>query len=132
MLKPAFFLILVISPFSAWAEPFSFNAVNPSFGGNPNNGSHLLSVASKQYTPPLIERKKQSDLEYFASQIQRRTLSTIASEFTSNLRNLELDDDEQAFVIGDFTINYSLNSEGDVSLVMIQDGETIEIIVPSF
>ena len=132
MLKPAFFLILVISPFSAWAEPFSFNAVNPSFGGNPNNGSHLLSVASKQYTPPLIEREKQSDLDYFASQIQRRTLATIASEFTSNLRDLELGDGEEEFVIGDFTINYSLDYEGNVSLIMTQDGETIEIIVPSF
>ena len=92
MHKPTFFLILVISPFSAWAEPFSFNAVNPSFGGNPNNGSHLLSVASKQYTPPLIERKKQSDLDRYMNYQMMFLIKKLAPEkaielFCENISN---------------------------------------------
>jgi len=132
MFKPVLPLVLMFSAGVSAAEPLSFSVVNPSFGGNPLNGSHLLSHASKQYTPPVVERKKQSDLDYFASQIQRRTLSVIASEFTSNLREMELAYEAEQFVVGDFTIDYDLDSEGNVTLIMNQDGQEIEITVPRF
>ncbi|MDA7827886.1 hypothetical protein N9A67_06645 [Rhodobacteraceae bacterium] len=67
-----------------------------------------------------------------ASQIQRRTLSVIASEFTSNLKEMELGDEAEQFVVGDFTINYELDSEGNVTLIMNQDGQEIGITVPRF
>lgn len=124
--------IFLNSPVIVAAQPLEFSMVNPSFGGNPINSSHLISLATKQYTPPVKERTQQSDLDYFASQIQRRTLSTIASEFTSNLRDLELGDGEQEFVIGDFIINYSLDANDNVSLILNQGTEVIEIIVPKF
>jgi curli production assembly/transport component CsgF len=120
---------------AASAESMRFEAINPSFGGNPLNGSHLMGLATRQFTPPVVERVKQTDLEYFADQIQRRTLSAISSAFTQNLRDIDLNDPNSElpgdFVVGDFTISYG-TFEGNIVLTLNQNGEQIEIIVPDF
>jgi curli production assembly/transport component CsgF len=135
MFKTTIALIAVMAASTASAESLRFEAINPSFGGNPLNGSHLMGLATRQYTPPVVERVKQTDLEYFADQIQRRTLSAISSAFTQNLRDIDLNDPNSElpddFVVGDFRISYGA-FEGNIVLTLEQDGETIEIIVPDF
>ena len=118
----------------ATAEPLRFQAVNPSFGGNPLTGSHLMALANKQYVAPVIQRERPTDLENFADQIQRRTLSTIAGVFTENLRKLDLDSEAAIddFIFGDFTVSYDTSDPTKIVLTVTEGDETIRIDVPNF
>ena len=95
-----------------------------------------MGLATKQFTPPTIEREVQSDLEYFADQIQRRTLSAISSAFTAELRDLNLDDPNAAlpepFSVGDFYVSYERNASGNIVLNLEQGLDAISVIVPNF
>ena len=118
----------------ASAEPLRFQAVNPSFGGNPLTGPHLMALANKQYVAPVIQRERPTDLENFADQIQRRTLSTIAGVFTENLRKLDLDSEAEIddFIFGDFTVSYDTSDPTKIVLTVTEGDETIRIDVPNF
>ena len=95
-----------------------------------------MGLATKQFTPPTIEREVQSDLEYFADQIKRRTLSAISSAFTAELRDLNLEDPNAAlpepFSVGDFYVSYERNASGNIVLNLEQGLDAISVIVPNF
>jgi curli production assembly/transport component CsgF len=135
MFKRLSVMLAVCAASGVSAESLRFESVNPSFGGPPLNGSHLLGLANRQFTAPVVTRTPQSDLEYFAAQIQRRSLSAIASAITANVRNLNLDDPDAPlpdnFTIGNFSVLFD-SVDGNVVVTLIQDGETIEIIIPEF
>lgn len=134
LLKVLPLTLAIASP--VFAESLRFQASNPSFGGNPLNSSHFMGLATKQFTPPTIVREVQSDLEYFADQIQRRTLSAISSAFTAELRNLDLDDPyailPEPFSVGDFYVSYERNASGNIVLNLEQGDDAISVIVPNF
>lgn len=65
----------------ATADELTFQFNNPSFGGNPFNSSHLLSVANAQNdneNPRSSSRETQS--EQFVRLLQSRLLSALASQ----------------------------------------------------
>jgi curli production assembly/transport component CsgF len=73
-----------------------YTPINPSFGGNPLNSSHLLSIASAQRTATASDAPvtttpgggggggstTQSNVDLFISQLQGRLLSALASQVT--------------------------------------------------
>jgi curli production assembly/transport component CsgF len=124
----------IVAASCATAEPLRFQTVNPSFWGNPLNSSHLMSLANKQYVAPVITKERQTDLENFADQIRRRTLSAIASVFTANLRNLDLNSEEDIddFIFGNFTVSYDTSDPTKIVLILTEGDETIRIDVPNF
>jgi curli production assembly/transport component CsgF len=70
---------------AASAQDMVYEPVNPSFGGNPFNSSHLLGVAGaiNDYKDPSARSttgSSQSDL--FARQLQSRLLSALSSQIT--------------------------------------------------
>ena len=129
-------ILFLVAANSTSAESLKFEAFNPSFGGNPLNSSHFIGLATKQFTAPVIERPVQSDLEYFADQIQRRTLSAISSAFTAQLRDLDLDDPSEVlpepFSVGDFYVSYERNADGNIVLNLEQGLDAISVVVPNF
>ena len=118
--------ILGVAPLLA-AE-LSYRPVNPSFGGNPLNGSQLLGIANIH--KPKVEREERSEAEYFQDQIQRRILSTISAAIIDDLRDSETPEGTYAF--DDFTLNYVTSSDGKNVNVTIAEtnGATTTIVIP--
>ena len=74
-------LLLAFSP-ASWSGNLVFQFVNPNFGGNPNNGSFLLSEANAQnsYKDPSgydFESSTPSALDNFTSAIQSQLLGNL-------------------------------------------------------
>ena len=66
---------------SAWAGELVYTPINPSFGGNPFNSSHLLGIANAQNKfkdPSANSNNSQADI--FARQLQSRLLSALSSQ----------------------------------------------------
>lgn len=67
--------------FPAMASDLVYSPINPSFGGNPFNSSHLLGIANAQNKfkdPDSASRGSQADI--FARQLQSRLLSALSSQ----------------------------------------------------
>ena len=80
-LAPALVAALIVFAGPAAAQDLTYEPVNPSFGGNPFNSSHLLGIANAQndYRDPRApSNASQSDV--FARQLQSRLLSALSSQ----------------------------------------------------
>lgn len=81
----------------AVAGDLVYTPINPTFGGNPLNSSHLLSIASAQRTATASDApvtstgstggstggsSSTSNVDLFISQLQGRLLSALASQVT--------------------------------------------------
>ena len=89
-------LFLAPTAFHAAAAPLVYTPVNPSFGGNPLNSSHLMGLASAQRSATAIDAKSgtdgggvdptptpgSTDADLFIRQLQGRLLSALASQVT--------------------------------------------------
>ena len=73
--------IALCSP--ALAGELVYTPINPSFGGNPFNSSHLLGIANAQnkFKDP-DAANNQSEGDIFARQLQSRLLSALSSQIT--------------------------------------------------
>lgn len=88
------FGVLILACFQANASELIYTPVNPSFGGNPLNGTFLLNSANAQNDkkdPDLEEDELEepSELDDFNSSLQRALLSKL----TSTLSGQMVDDD---------------------------------------
>lgn len=132
-------LILVVLLFisgSAHAEKQRYNFTNPTFGGNPFVSNHMLNLATRQYEVPTASRETKSELQTFADQIRRRTLSTLSSTLASNIRQISLDDfkEGEGFISLDgIEINYFSGDDCNIILELLsEDGEEIVLDIPDF
>lgn len=74
-------ICLVAAAPAAVADEMKYQFTNPSFGGNPFNSSHLLSVANAQNDhdrPSTANQQSQAD--QFVRLLQSRLLSALASQ----------------------------------------------------
>lgn len=112
--------LLYISVTTASATELVYSPINPSFGGNPLNSSHLLGVANaiNDYKAPLDDLgiEEQSDLERLAASLESRLISQLLSDVGGgNTGQLTTDD----FVLNIVDDNGSL-------MIQITDKETGE------
>jgi curli production assembly/transport component CsgF len=77
---------------AAHANPLVYAPVNPTFGGNPLNGSYLLNRAQTQdrwkdpdAASPFNPQSSQSQLEQFNSALQQAVLSRISAAVSSTI-----------------------------------------------
>ena len=93
---------------SAGATEIVYTPVNPSFGGNPLNGSFLLNSAQVQdnYKDPASKdlNTQKSDLEQFNELLQRSILNRIASTVTGQLVDQNGNLVPGNFDAGDFSV----------------------------
>ncbi len=110
----------------SYATELTYTPVNPSFGGNPLNTSHLFGVANaiNDYKGPAKESRltEQSALDRLASSLESRLISQLLADVgNGNTGQLETDD---------FLLN--IVDEDGTLLVQIVDkatGESTEIQV---
>lgn len=127
-------MLLHSTPAVVVAQDLTFGFVNPSFGGNPFNSSHLLSLADIQNqhiddgSGAPATSSTQSDL--FVRQLQSRLLSSLSSGLTEAITGAEPGDSD-TIVIGDQEIFYERSLENiRVEITNLLDGSTTEIVLP--
>ena len=112
----------------ASATELVYTPINPSFGGNPLNGSWLLGNAQAQNDtkdPDAIDRASltgQSALDRFTSQLEARLLSNLLSDLDdANTGTLTTDD----FILnivndaGNLTVQITDRLTGEVSEISV-------------
>ena len=134
-------LIIGCAASSAYAADLVYTPVNPSFGGNPLNSSHLLSIASAQKTATAYDAPKPTDTtgsggsggstsqsyaDLFVQQLQGRLLSALASQVTDAIFG-ENPQDHGTVTFGDTTVVFD-NSGTEITLT-ITDATTGTVTV---
>jgi len=109
------------------ATELVYTPINPSFGGNPLNGTWLLNNAQSQndYDDPDLKNRTvagTSALERFTSQLQSRLLGQLLDNIsTGNTGSLSTD----AFIVdvvddsGALTINVTDRATGEISEIQV-------------
>ncbi|HEY8593634.1 MAG TPA: curli assembly protein CsgF [Devosiaceae bacterium] len=127
---------------SAGAADLVYTPINPSFGGNPLNSSHLLSIASAQKTATAYDAPKPStggtdgsggststsDVDLFIRQLQGRLLSALASQVTEAIFGTN-PQDHGTITFGDTTVVFD-RGVADITLT-ITDNTTGTVTVIS-
>jgi len=135
MYKLCLLLLLCFSAFT-YAEAQRFNFNNPTFGGNPFVANHLFNLANKQQIPEKKADNGQSELESFAEQIRRRTLSSISSAIAANVSGLSIDDltDENGVIkLDGIEITYYQGENCNIILELAgENDEEIILDIPDF
>jgi len=121
-------LIGLASAAAVQATELVYTPVNPSFGGNPLNGTWLLNNAQAQndYDDPDLKSRSTvagtSALERFTSQLQSRLLGQLLDNIsTGNTGSLSTD----AFIVnvvddsGALTIEVTDRASGEVSEIQV-------------
>jgi curli production assembly/transport component CsgF len=131
----------LVSP--AFASDLVYTPINPTFGGNPLNSSHLLSIASAQRTATASDAPvtdtgggtttppggtTTSNVDLFLSQLQGRLLSALASEVTDAIFGPN-PQDHGTIQFGDTTVVFDNTGTAIVLTINDPTGTTV-ISVP--
>lgn len=116
----------------AVAGDLVYTPINPSFGGNPFNSSHLLGIANAQNKfkdPNAATSGSQADI--FARQLQSRLLSALSSQITDAIFG-ENAQEHGTVTFGDQTIEWQRGLD-QVTLTITNNvsGEVTTIEVPT-
>ena len=130
--------------FSAFATELVYEPINPSFGGNPLNGSFLLSKANSQnaHSAPLSERSYDERLQ---ESLERAYINRIVREITDiAFGEQEYDADgnpidsifnqDSIFVSGDFQVELITSNPDSivVNITNLLTGEVTVVEIPRF
>jgi curli production assembly/transport component CsgF len=137
MLKSIFIAAQMVLANASMAEPQRYEFINPTFGGYPFVSNHMLTLASKQYDPSTGKKAGKSELESFADQVRRRTLSSISSAIASNIRQLSVDDfteERETITLDTMNITYYTGDNCNIiiELESLEDDEFITLDIPDF
>jgi curli production assembly/transport component CsgF len=137
----ALLLAMTIEPVAA--GNLVYTPVNPSFGGNSLNSSHLLGLASAQRRATAVDADLggdggsptdpgtgTSDVDLFVRQLQGRLLSALASQVTEAIFG---QNPQESGLITFGTTLVSFERTIDSIILIIEDtatGQVTEIIVP--
>lgn len=116
------------------SQELIYTPVNPSFGGNPFNSSHLLGIANAQngFEAPAEESMQTTQAEIFLRQLQSRLLSGLAGDVTDAIFG---DNPQDSGVISFDSQTISFVRGLDSVTITIFDadaGTSTEIILPLF
>ncbi|EAQ50263.1 MULTISPECIES: curli production assembly/transport component CsgF [Leeuwenhoekiella] len=132
-MKYILFLLFLIASSTTFAQQLTYQPKNPNFGGETFNYQWLLSSANAQNSfkdPEENAAKDQSELESFASNLNRQLLSQISRGlFTAQLgEGLEAG----TYNFGSLALEIYDSNEGLViNILDTNTGEQTQIIVPN-
>ena len=143
----AFWVSLVVclslATADAPASDLVYTPINPTFGGNPLNSSHLLAVAGAQKTATASDAPisssgsgtgtgtgttTQSQADLFLSQLEGRLLSALASQVTDAIFGSN-PQPTGSIVFGDTTVSFD-QTGAEIDLYITEGGTTTTISVP--
>lgn len=116
---------------AAQAGDLVYQPVNPSFGGDPFNSSHLLGLAERQNEYDDQTFTPVDPLDRFAEDIERRVLSQASREITDRIFG------EQAQDSGEFSVGNSrivFEQVGDevlLTLINTESGAETNLTIPA-
>ena len=116
----------------AAAQDMVYTPIDPTFGGNPFNSSHLLGIANAQNKfkdPDSLSNSSQADI--FARQLQSRLLSALSSQIVDAIFG-ENAQDHGTIDFGGQTITW-IRDLDSVTLTITNDdtGEVTTIEIPT-
>ena len=117
----------------AAAQDITYQPINPTFGGNPFNSSHLLGLANGQNRrKDPAEASTNSEADIFARQLQSRLLSALSSQIVDAIFG-ENPQQSGTISFGGQTITFVRDLE-NVTLTITNDGsgQVTTIVVPIF
>jgi curli production assembly/transport component CsgF len=135
--------IAVLSPQNVMAQDLVYIPVNPSFGGNALNSSHLLSIANAQRDATArdandgsefggggVTDTSSTDADLFIRQLEGRLLSALAGQVTEAIFG-DSPQDGGLVTFGTTTVQFD-RSVDSITLLITDalDGTVTEIIVP--
>lgn len=127
-------LVTLIAAAPASAQDLSYQPVNPTFGGNPFNSSHLLGLANAQndFRDPRAAATTNSQADIFARQLQSRLLSALSSQIVDAIFG-DNPQERGTISFGGQTIDF-VRSLDNVTLTITDDGtgEVTNIVIPTF
>lgn len=132
--------LLATSP--ALAGDLVYTPVNPSFGGNPLNSSHLLGLANAQRDATASDANdgtgsgtgssgsETTDAELFVRQLEGRLLSALAGQVTEAIFG-DTPQDNGIVTFGTTTVQFNRSTDS-ITLIITDsiDGTVTEIVVP--
>jgi curli production assembly/transport component CsgF len=130
----------------AFASDLVYTPINPSFGGNPLNSSHLLGLANAQRDATASDAKKndglgsggglgsgssssQSNVDLFIQQLQGRLLSALASQVTDAIFGSN-PQDHGTIQFGDTSVDFTRTLDSISLTITAGDGTVTSIVVP--
>lgn len=129
----AAFVAALAGTSAAAAQDLRYEPINPTFGGNPFNSSHLLGIANGQndYKDPSATTSN-SQADIFARQLQSRLLSALSSQVVDAIFG-ENPQEQGTISFGGQTITF-FRSLDEVTLNITNDetGEVTTIVIPTF
>jgi curli production assembly/transport component CsgF len=138
MLKKILISICLISfTFLSKASELVYQPINPSFGGNPLNGSFLLNKAQSQnkHKAPI---NKKSSAERFQESLERAYINKIVREITDLAFGESADDsifnENSIFVSGNLEVQVLTTNPDSITVQItnLTTGEVTIIEVPRF
>jgi curli production assembly/transport component CsgF len=133
MKKITFILSAVVLSTSSFASQLVYQPINPTFGGNPMNGSMLMSKAQAQ-NKHKEKRPEKSYADKFQESLERSIMNKLIRQIT-DYANGEVDEDgnpifleDQLFSSGDYIIEV-LISNPDTLTVQLTNSDTGEITI---
>lgn len=115
------------------AQQLTYTPVNPTFGGNPFNSSHLLGLANtqNQFLPKTTSAAGLTQAQLFASQLQSTILSGVSQQISNAIFG---NNPQQSGTISFGGTSVSFNRGLDNVTINITDpqGVTTQIVVPTF
>lgn len=124
--------VSLVVGFSATAQELVYEPVNPSFGGDSFNSSHLLGIANAQndYRDPDQRSSTNSQADQFIRQLQSRLLSSLAGEVNEAIFG-ENPQDEGTITFGDQVIEFFRGLESvHLTITDLATGSVTEIEIP--
>lgn len=123
---------VLMTALASSAQEIVYEPVNPSFGGDSFNSSHLLAIANSQndYRDPNQKSSTNSQADQFIRQLQSRLLSSLAGEVNDAIFG---DNPQQAGTItfGDQIIEFSRGLESvHLTITDLATGNVTEIEIP--
>ncbi|MFN3912315.1 curli assembly protein CsgF [Hyphomonas sp.] len=123
---------LGLAGFPASAQELVYTPVNPSFGGDSFNSSHLLGIANAQndYKDPDAQTTGNSQIDQFLRQLQSRLLSSLAAQVNDAIFG-ENPQESGTITFGDQTITFvRLLDSVSLTITDTATGAVTEISIP--
>ena len=117
---------------AASAQELVYEPINPSFGGDSFNSSHLLGIANSQndYSDPDARNGLDSQSEQFVRQLQSRLLSSLAGEVNEAIFG-ENPQDSGTITFGDQVIEFVRGVDSvQLTITDLSTGAVTEIEIP--
>lgn len=131
--------LFALASSATFAQELVYQPVNPSFGGDSFNSSHLLSIANiDRPDPPQDDSAFGNDIgdsqtDFFVRQLESRILSRLSSDITDAIFGPDADP-SGTFQFNDTTIAFETLLDGTVQIEItdIASGGVTQIEVPAF